>query len=294
MERKRSVDHADLPVPPPAEAVPRSSAPGNGVMDRAEYCARVLAGLRGLTRRERKAVRRELEDHMEDHAAALLELGYGEVLAEERTLAAMGDPVEVGRELAKQYPRRWRVVSAVSLALSVLVLFAAFSSRNVAGYLWESVAFRVSPPLEGVYITGVPDVSSYPASLPLQKEMVLEDVRSQEVDIRGTIGDDVLRVYRISVGLQDGKLTAEAAACIYDKVPGGLVALSSFNELWAENQRGEQLQERPRRKGGGHSLMWQIFLQAPVEPGDDHITLRYEWLGESAAIDVPLPEEGLS
>ena len=34
----------------------------------------------------------------------LLELGYSPELAEERTLDAMGDPKEVGRELNRQYP----------------------------------------------------------------------------------------------------------------------------------------------------------------------------------------------
>lgn len=283
-------------------------------MDRAEYCARVLAGLRGLSRREREAVRRELEDHMEDHARALLDLGYDEKLAEERTMAAMGDPAEVAREMARQYPRGWRVVAGVSLALCVFVLFSVLSSssnRKMIGYAWDSIVYRISPPGPETVIGGTVSPRG------------VEPVSgvTEAVDIRRTIGDNVLRVYRITVGTQDSQtaektwvyeggyqdgapaaeaathpedsqLTAEAAVCIYHRVPGGLVAMPSFNELTAESQRGDQ--QVPFRRGAVFNpMIWQVFLRSPVQPGDDHITLRYEWLGESVTVDVPLPEEGM-
>ncbi|MBM6911672.1 permease prefix domain 1-containing protein, partial [Oscillibacter valericigenes] len=75
-------------------------------MTRGEYIREVSASLKRLTKREREAIRRELDGHMEDHMESLRELGYDEELAEERTIAAMGDPEEVGRELNKQYPFR--------------------------------------------------------------------------------------------------------------------------------------------------------------------------------------------
>lgn len=283
-------------------------------MDRAEYCARVLAGLRHLSRRERAAVRRELEEHIEDHAQALLDLGYDEKLAEERTMAAMGDPAEVAREMARQYPRGWNVVAGVSLALCVFVLFSVLSSssnRKMIGYAWDSVVYRISPPGPETVVAGT---VSPPGIEPVSGV-------AEAVDIRRTIGDNVLRVYRITVGTQgqtaektwiyeggyqdgalaaeaaarpeDGQLTAEAAVCIYHKIPGGLVAMPSFNELTAESQRGDQ--QVPFRRGAVFNpMMWQVFLRAPVQPGDDHITLRYEWLGETVTVDVPLPKEDAS
>ena len=284
------------------------------VMDREAYCARVLAGLRHLSRREREAVRRELEDHMEDHARALLDLGYDEKLAEERTVAAMGDPAEVAREMAKQYPRGWNVVAGVSLALCVFVLFSVLSSsynRRMIGYAWDSVFYRVFPPGPETVIAGT---VSPPGIEPVSGV-------TEAVDIRRTIGDNVLRVYRITVGTQDsqtaaqtgiyeggypdgapaaeaakhpeeGQLTAEAAVCLYHRIPGGLVAMSSFNNLTAESQRGDQ--QVPFRRGAVFNpMIWQVFLRAPVQPGDDHITLRYEWLGETVTVDVPLPKEGM-
>ena len=78
-------------------------------MDRRDYTDRVLSSLRRVTEKEREAIRSELDGHIEDHMEALRELGYDEELAEERAIAAMGEPDEVGRELNKQYPFRWLV-----------------------------------------------------------------------------------------------------------------------------------------------------------------------------------------
>ncbi len=284
-------------------------------MNRAEYCAQVLSHLRRLSRREREAVRAELEDHMEDRVCALLDLGYDQALAEERTMAAMGDPAQVGREMAKQYPRGWNVVTGVSLVLCVFVMFSALSSssnRKMIGYAWDSLVYRVFPPGPETVIAGTVSPRG------------IEPVSgvTEAVDIRRTIGDNVLWVYQITVGTQDsqtaaktriyedgyqdgalaaeaakpqeeGQLTAEAAVCIYHKIPGGLVAMPLFNNLTAESQRGDQ--QVPFRRGAvANPMMWQVFLRSPVQPGDDHITLRYAWLGERVTVDIPLPEEGAS
>ena len=72
-------------------------------MDRRDYTDRVLSSLRRVTEKEQEAIRSELDGHIEDHMEALRELGYDEELAEERAIAAMGEPDEVGRELNKQY-----------------------------------------------------------------------------------------------------------------------------------------------------------------------------------------------
>ena len=284
-------------------------------MDRSAYCAQVLSHLRRLSREEREAVRAELEAHMEDRVCALLDLGYDQALAEERTMAAMGDPAQVGREMAKQYPRGWNVVTGVSLVLCAFVLFSALSgsdNRRMIGYAWDSLVYRVFPPGPETVIAGT--VSP--------REIKPVSGVTEAVDIRRTVGDNVLRVYQITVGTQnsqtaaqtriyeggyqdgalaaeaaippeEGQLTAEAAVCLYHRIPGGLVAMPSFNNLTVESQRGDQ--QVPFRRGAvANPMMWQVFLRTPVRPGDDHITLRYAWLGENVTIDVPLPKEGVS
>lgn len=230
-------------------------------------------------------------------------------------MAAMGDPAQVGREMAKQYPRGWNVVTGVSLVLCAFVLFSALSgsdNRRMIGYAWDSLVYRVFPPGPETVIAGT--VSP--------REIKPVSGVTEAVDIRRTVGDNVLRVYQITVGTQDsqtaaqtriyeggyqdgalaaeaaippeeGQLTAEAAVCLYHRIPGGLVAMPSFNNLTVESQRGDQ--QVPFRRGAvANPMMWQVFLRSPVQPGDDHITLRCAWLGESVTIDVPLPEEGAS
>ena len=57
---------------------------------------------------DRKEVRRELEEHLEDKALDLQRIfpGLTEAEAKERAASDMGDPVEIGKELAKIH-RPW-------------------------------------------------------------------------------------------------------------------------------------------------------------------------------------------
>lgn len=58
---------------------------------------------------DRAAVREELEAHMEDKAADLQRIfpGISREEAEERALSEMGDPAEIGKELARVH-KPWR------------------------------------------------------------------------------------------------------------------------------------------------------------------------------------------
>ena len=99
-------------------------------MDRKTYIETVLSALRHVTRREREAIRAEIDGHIEDHMADLLELDYPPELAEERTLSAMGDPAEVGRELNEQYTGwGWVILSRVLLAALVAVCAVVLCSN---------------------------------------------------------------------------------------------------------------------------------------------------------------------
>ena len=51
-----------------------------------------MDSLRGATQKEQDAIRAELDAHIEDHICDLIDLGYSEELAEERTMLRMGDP----------------------------------------------------------------------------------------------------------------------------------------------------------------------------------------------------------
>ena len=142
-------------------------------MDRKAYIQAVLSALHHVTGDERAAIQAELDGHIEDHMEGLLELGYSPELAEERTLDAMGDPKEVGRELNKQYTG-WGFVllSRAAVLLTVVLCIQALLGLGILGNLLDSVWARVAP---------------------LEPEEISAAV-TQRLDIRVPIGSDVVRV----------------------------------------------------------------------------------------------------
>ena len=247
-------------------------------MDRRDYTDRVLSSLHRVTAKEREAIRAELDGHIEDHMEALRELGYDEPLAEERTLAAMGDPAEVGRELNEQYPFRCLVAGTIAKALAVvflcLLVLSLFSpgSDRVAGYVSE----RLHPSGEGR------SEITQTAVLPL--------------DIREQVGDDELRIYQVALGEQETetgtKTGAEVLAVAYDQALFGTVSSWVLGDMTLENQGGTQtawcgcdtlLNPDPRI----------LFIRGFVEtaPGDTYVTLSQDRFGQSFSLQIPLPEE---
>lgn len=114
-------------------------------MDRREYCRQLTQELRHLTPNEVAAVRQELWDHMEDHAEMLREAGYSEAEANERAVEAMGDPVETGREIDKQYPPIWLWLSRIAIAVIVVVcLLSVYNLLGLYG-VRESLDVRMNP-----------------------------------------------------------------------------------------------------------------------------------------------------
>ncbi len=103
-------------------------------MNRKEYTDAVLTALRHVTDRERLAIRAELDAHIEDHMAALRELNYPPELAEERALAAMGDPTEVGRELNACYQSWfWVILGRAAAVVTAAAVHSGAASRGASG-----------------------------------------------------------------------------------------------------------------------------------------------------------------
>ena len=238
-------------------------------MDRKTYIDTVLSALRHVTGDERLAIRAELEGHMEDHMEGLLELGYSPELAEQRTLAAMGDPKEVGRELNKQYTG-WGFVllSRAAVLLTVVLCIQALLGIGILGNLWDSVWARV-----------------YPEEL--------EDhtpAAAERLNIRVPVGNDILRIYRVSRVTREGVPAIGISLCAYDRLPGGVVSDQLLPSVWIEDQRGEALEWLSGGSGHGSIGADYQLRYVPVEPSDTYITVRYERFGEDIAVEIPLPE----
>lgn len=240
-------------------------------MDRRQYTEQVLSSLRRVTAKEREAIRQELDGHMEDHMESLRELGYDEQEAEARTLAAMGDPAEVGRELNRQYTGwGWVLLSRAAVLLTVVLCVQALLGVGGLDNFYDSVLARILPEeLTGNY--SADDVS--------------------RPDIRIPIGNDVLRIYRVSIGIRKGVYAAEVAMAAYDRIPGGVVSEELLRNVVLEDQRGVT-PEYTGLGGSGRSDHGAVYSldYLPIQEGDTYITLRYDRLGEHIAVKIPLPE----
>lgn len=238
-------------------------------MTRQEFLDQVLSPLGRLTAQEREDVRRELEEHVEDRMEALLDMGWDEELAESRCLEAMGDPAEIGREMAKQYRGWWWLwIGRAAAALTVVMCVLALLGLGMLGAAWDSLAVRIHPST-AISIGELKNV-----------EAVVD------LDIRAEVGNDILRIYQVSVGEKDGQRAAMVLACMYDRWPFGIVAdsINARSDLW--NQRG----------GTGHSSGGSGNYGAvcaarwtPVEPGDTHVVWEYRAIGETVRLEIPLP-----
>ena len=107
---------------------------------------------------DRRAVRRELSDHIADKQAALRARGVlSDYEVETTAVDAMGDPVALAEELAKLYRPWWGYLWRASQVLLIIVaLWTAMTFRN--DWFYESGFFSpaarpVCPDAPGVYTT---------------------------------------------------------------------------------------------------------------------------------------------
>ena len=225
-------------------------------MDRREYTDTVLSALHHVTRRERDAIRWELAGHMEDHMEGLLELGYSPELAEERTLSAMGDPKEVGRELNRQYPLRWLVIGR--MAMAAVLVFALVA----AGPVWNALRDTVLPNLQARWFpTAIWDLTETSISDP-------------DTGRKGAL-----------VGLEDP--TAEKTTAWF------AVSLSSVNPFKNPNQyewRGMRMEGNTETSGGTLSVDNGFLFSGRVVHGQE-VQVVCQRNGEISRFTVSLPWE---
>ena len=234
-------------------------------MDKQEYIQQVLAQMPDLLKREKKAVEEELAAHFEDRMEPLLALqGVDEAEAERRCAAAMGDPAEVGKELARQYQSFLWVIfhDIVTGALALFLLFS-FVAVSAATDLPASITARLDPTAgDG------------------------EDVCLHAVDHRMEVGNDIVRVYEAQV--QGGVCTAYVVT--YDRFPGGVVASVLKDALWLENQHGKRAAAEYMVPWGGEYAADYYRLSIPVEEGDTCVVLTSGLYGEYTRVTIPLAE----
>ena len=93
---------------------------------------------------DQKAVRRELQDHLEDRMEAGRARGLSAYEAEEAATAAMGDPAALAEELARVHSPWWgRLWRLSQWALAIALLVTVFSA---VPRLWEDIRSGMDGP----------------------------------------------------------------------------------------------------------------------------------------------------
>jgi len=241
-----------------------------------EFCDRVVACVRHATPEEKADIRRELEGHMEDHAAVLMEAGYTGEEAEERATAAMGSPEEIGVALNRAYPLGWLVLSRVSLIITVLLCATLLFTWPLLGNVLSGLQARVAP-----------QTSSFAS----RGQYALE----QEVDIRAEVGDNILRIYKVGLDPSADGETGSVGLfyCNYGKNLFGYAThgLDLKYQTSAVTQRDGHF----FGSGGGNSgAYYAVVEQLPVSRSDETLAVIYDRYGEYVRIEVPLPWEDAS
>ena len=233
-------------------------------MNREDYLAAVTAELSRLTDDERAAVRGELAAHIEDHAEALRALGYAEDEADARATERMGDPAQVGRDLAKLYRPFWLWVERIALALIAVMLLHLLLGSAMLYHTWSSLYARVCAP---------------------------DDETAIRLDERMAVGDDVVRLYGIS-GYRPGEACeVRLDLCAYDRSPFGIVYQNIWS--WMQLRAGESEEERLYAAGGGgwsNTGVSHRHVKVALAPEDASITLRYERFGQVCERVIDLTE----
>jgi len=245
-------------------------------MDRENFCDRVLSRVRHATPEERTAIRSELLGHLEDHAEALKEAGYDEETAGERALSAMGEPERIGEELNRNYPLGWLILSRVTLAASIFLAVSVFFYWPLLGNTVSSFQARIDPEGSGYSIAEEPLATT------------------EAVNLKTRIGDDVLRVYQVSLmPADDGQTgTVSIAICNYDRNPFGTASGVVLNTLRLETESGETVPQHFRSGGGNSGAYYGVVKGVPVTRQDGYLAVIYDRYGSDARLEVPLDWEG--
>ena len=236
-------------------------------MNRRDYTAAVLKGLRHVTESEKEQIRKELDGHMEDHMLELMELGWEAEDAEEKAAACMGDPMEVSAALQKCYSYGWLIVNRVLGVLLVLLVLLSVSEFALMGRaVFQNQQARFSP----------------------MSQMGAEEQKrvKQELDMELLCGNSIVKFYALGEN-ERGEL--EVHWCIRNKRPFRYVTSGIRIRYYLP-----QDMERELFGGGGY------FSNASIRYGNDDVELPkgtesvvvvVSWLDQEQRLEIPITWE---
>lgn len=231
------------------------------------FCERVCSYIDHATGKELEQVEKELRDHLEDHAQALIDIGRSPEEAEVAAILAMGDPEDIGREMNRQFPFIWLFLSRATAVIAIILALMLLSPmRDMYYRVSESLQARNSP---------MEFFGEYGDPIDIRAELPENDIAyfySSKVELFG--GTD----YRAIIGLT-----------VYDKSPFGRVSRDAL-DFSLELEDGFAL------PSGGSYMGYSVHhkrILIDVEKGQETLELCYNRLGNEIRVEIPLSWEGV-
>ena len=249
------------------------------------FCETVCAQVKHATEDEKREIAQELSDHLSDHAAALVEIGRSEEEAAAAAVAAMGNAAEIGKELNKEYPLLWLILSrAAALLIAVLLIQALMLPWGIYNAA-TNLRARMRPP---------------------------RDSFAQDMDDSWTVVDyrydapcnDVYYIYSVDILpntqksgssglhsiLDDYDYYVRVAACNYDRNPFGNASQVLLNHIILTNGDGVSW---GNSSGHGSSGAHHEVSNIPVNYGEESLHLDCSAFGWELHELIPLNWEGV-
>lgn len=230
------------------------------------FCDRVCSYIDHATEKEKKQIHKELSDHIEDHAQALIELGRTPEEAQAAAIVAMGDPEEIGREMNRQYPLLWLALSRASAVVAILLALTLLSPLRDAYYRLSDHFEAKNRPMEMV--------QGYENPIDIRVELPYNDIAYFFASDIECFADE----YRANIGL-----------IIYDESPFGRVSRDAL-DFRLELEDGFFLPSGGAFKG--YAVQHKRITVA-VEKYQESVELCYDRLGNEIWVEIPLNWEGV-
>ncbi|BDF67176.1 hypothetical protein CE91St43_11480 [Oscillospiraceae bacterium] len=246
------------------------------------FCEAVANGVPRATAAERRDILQELAGHLADHMETLMDAGYDAELAEERAVAAMGDPEEVGRALNAQLSPFWLWVRRLGWALTVCLALVLLGHSGVRGTV-ENLEIR-----RGQYRDWL---DSYSA----------DDGWHWRPDLEMTVGEDVVRVTGVELQpREDGTYRCGVFLSTYAQNPLRPASEGVIHDLRLLDASGKLLAEgvdmarstEARLPYWWRGGVYDEWFDCTVTEADDALTVAYDRFGRSVSMRVPLDWEG--
>ncbi len=229
------------------------------------FCDKVCSYIDYATGKELEGVHKELRDHLEDHAQALINIGRSPEEAEVSAILAMGDPEDIGREMNKQFPFVWLFLSRATVVIAILLALMLISPlRDLYYRVSESIEVRNSP---------METFGHYGNAIDIRVELPENDVAYFYcADIDEYLAND----HHALIGL-----------VVYDKNPFGRVSRDAL-DFCIETENGFY------QPSGGSFMGYGVHhkrMVVDIEYGQENLTLYYNRTNNNIAVEIPLDWE---